>query len=445
MYGGGGGGNGNGGGGKNKTKQSLENLISKYEQRNFELEEREIEAKQRLSMIEAAMPAIVAWNVYHLMNNGKLIEIKADDKMSKNSIGYKKNGGKNTTGGAGAAGIGIEEEEDVVVKKLEQLLNDQKKLRENYEKVETFAADREKILLNKIDELELRAAKDRETLEDMTNTLKALKDVEKTDSTTLSSSSSSSPPPSSYRSNNQIINPEEMDLFKELKGMIANEIQLRAELERYEKKEQAYMESLEKADEIWANMEADYKNRLSDAETINENLQKRVKQLEETQKELEKALDESRTLKNDEEKEEETNEKKTKQSEEEEMINNNNNNNKHLYENDNLKFLEFQKNLDKKFEEQKKFLEMENISLKEELKILKSDFMREDLKYVTLQKELEAAKKEAILEKELAENMAKTMQERKDNFTAIEKNLQNTKISKIKIFQVVNLENFSII
>ncbi|KAL1122855.1 hypothetical protein AAG570_003181 [Ranatra chinensis] len=45
----------------------LEALVHSYEQKNFELEEREMEVKYRLQMLENTMPALMMWNMWRMM------------------------------------------------------------------------------------------------------------------------------------------------------------------------------------------------------------------------------------------------------------------------------------------------------------------------------------------------------------------------------------------
>lgn len=50
-----------------KHAASMESLVSKYEQRNFELEESEMETKWKLQLLENAWPAIVLWNIWRVV------------------------------------------------------------------------------------------------------------------------------------------------------------------------------------------------------------------------------------------------------------------------------------------------------------------------------------------------------------------------------------------
>lgn len=50
-----------------KHASSMEALVNKYEQRNFELEESEMETKCKLQILENAWPAIVLWNIWRIV------------------------------------------------------------------------------------------------------------------------------------------------------------------------------------------------------------------------------------------------------------------------------------------------------------------------------------------------------------------------------------------
>lgn len=374
---------------RERRKESLENLLNKYEQRNFELEEKEIEARHRLSMIEAAMPAIVAWNVYQIANNSDFISLVSNSKTNQTCqsmalvprLIQESEKGKETN------------------QALEDLTENQKTFkampRESEKVVDSAVVpseSREKELISKIEELEKKAAKDREMLEEMTQALKTMKAEESYQSETATD-----------------VRPEEMELFEKLKHMVVNEIQLRAEITRLEQKEQAYMHSLEKADEIWASMEADYKKRLNEAEAFSQELQKRISHLETTQSQLKKALSDQPVTesilpkcKND---------VKMKL---EELIE----------DNEKLKD-EITSSLNKKFDEHKKFLETENLSLKEELQMMKYNFLNEEKKFMLLQKELEIAKREALREKEMSEKWRWEAENQTKSVSTIETSLQN--------------------
>jgi chromosome segregation ATPase len=71
-----------------KHAASMEALVNKYEQRNFELEESEMETKCKLQILENAWPAVVLWNIWRIVckhyrkpRPTKAVEYKESAKM----------------------------------------------------------------------------------------------------------------------------------------------------------------------------------------------------------------------------------------------------------------------------------------------------------------------------------------------------------------------------
>uniref|UniRef100_A0A2S2QJ36 Janus kinase and microtubule-interacting protein C-terminal domain-containing protein n=1 Tax=Sipha flava TaxID=143950 RepID=A0A2S2QJ36_9HEMI len=71
-----------------KHAASMEALVNKYEQRNFELEESEMETKCKLQILENAWPAVVLWNIWRIVckhyrkpRPTKTVEYKESAKM----------------------------------------------------------------------------------------------------------------------------------------------------------------------------------------------------------------------------------------------------------------------------------------------------------------------------------------------------------------------------
>ncbi|KAL0269689.1 UNVERIFIED_CONTAM: hypothetical protein PYX00_007334 [Menopon gallinae] len=205
-----------------------------------------------LSMTDATMPAIIAWNMFclnqtkeelseHLQSEALLLDEKDPIEYCK-AIAYP---------------------DTEVFQKLEELISDQKKLRMEYEKAEEEAKQRELDLKRKIEELEGKSMRDREVLDEMTTYLKGLKGQD------LTSNSSDSVPST-----------VDFEMFEEFKRLADNEMKMRRKIDTLERKEQAYLQTLQQADEIWAGMEAEYKKKLAEAEDKVKELEQ--KKLEET-------------------------------------------------------------------------------------------------------------------------------------------------------------------
>jgi len=69
-----------------KHAASMEALVNKYEQRNFELEESEMETKCKLQILENAWPAIVLWNIWRIVCKHYR---KSKPPAAKEAIEYK--------------------------------------------------------------------------------------------------------------------------------------------------------------------------------------------------------------------------------------------------------------------------------------------------------------------------------------------------------------------
>lgn len=246
---------------RGRRKGTLEGLVDHYEQRNFELEEKEIEARQKLNMIETAMPAILAYNLYRICQSEKGVSTAPSIQRM---IGFHSPKKELT-------------DEAAVYAKLDELIEDQKKLRREYEKAEEAAELRETILRKRIEELEEKALKDRDLLESMSRNLKESEE-------SIGS-----------------IQSGDLEVFEELKQLVENEVKMREKIEELEKKEKAYMDTLQQADEIWAGMEADYKKKLEDADNASKELREKIEKLkadrEETNRKLKEALKENKALK----------------------------------------------------------------------------------------------------------------------------------------------------
>lgn len=251
---------------RGRRKGTLEGLVDHYEQRNFELEEKEIEARQKLNMIETAMPAILAYNLYRICQSekGAASSSLATSNSIQRMIGFHPPKKELT-------------DEAAVYAKLDELIEDQKKLRREYEKAEEAAELRERMLRKRIEELEEKALKDRDLLESMSKNLKESEE-------SIGS-----------------IQSGDLEVFEELKQLVENEVKMRERIEELEKKEKAYMDTLQQADEIWAGMEADYKKKLEDAEKSSAELRDKIEKLkadrDEANRKLKEAQKENKALK----------------------------------------------------------------------------------------------------------------------------------------------------
>ena len=55
----------------------LEVMLNKYEQRNYELEEREVDLRHRLEMLETSIPSLLVWNMWQVVRNTRISRTEA--------------------------------------------------------------------------------------------------------------------------------------------------------------------------------------------------------------------------------------------------------------------------------------------------------------------------------------------------------------------------------
>ncbi|CAI6342638.1 unnamed protein product [Macrosiphum euphorbiae] len=184
-----------------KHAASMEALINKYEQRNFELEESEMETKCKLQILENAWPAIVLWNIwravckhYRKSKSTKAIEYKQSTEldidyleklriMTKermemekriHDLEFKENVYQQTLQQADNILANVEEGYKRQIEELNSELAEKQKLltdRENRMRLSADSRDREPELLDRIHGLETE-------IRELMHKLKA-KDVEK--------------------------------------------------------------------------------------------------------------------------------------------------------------------------------------------------------------------------------------------------------------------------
>ncbi|XP_060840398.1 uncharacterized protein LOC132921403 isoform X1 [Rhopalosiphum padi] len=184
-----------------KHAASMEALINKYEQRNFELEESEMETKCKLQILENAWPAIVLWNIWRIVckhyrksKSMKTIEYKQSTELDIDyleklqiitkermemekriqDLEFKENVYQQTLQQADNILANVEEGYKRQIEELNsELAEKQKQLtdRENRMRLSTDSRDREPELLDRIHGLETE-------IRELVHKLKA-KDVEK--------------------------------------------------------------------------------------------------------------------------------------------------------------------------------------------------------------------------------------------------------------------------
>ncbi|XP_075222672.1 uncharacterized protein LOC142325156 isoform X2 [Lycorma delicatula] len=199
----------------------MDALVQCYEQRNFELEEKEMEARCKVQMLEGAIPALVAYNTFKTTNNnphknmGSTTQLQVMPASCDNNEIVSKNDGSKCCGDdrctAEKLYISLKSLEDNITKECEQL---------------HLSKSIEHQLRKKINDLEHMITLKNKEFKGCVNA----KQKEE------------------LMCEVKYLNIEKKDLLEKIKDL--------------EMKESYYKQTLQQADEMWATMEREYKDQI---------------------------------------------------------------------------------------------------------------------------------------------------------------------------------------
>lgn len=218
----------------------MEALINSYEQKNQELEEKELEVRYRLQMLENTMPALMMWNLWRMMmlqsSSGATTNIQTAQVIpSSFPIAASEN-------------IPLNREEELMakLKSLENKLNTETRLLED----SRLAEDQ---LRNKVKELEdMLITKDNNIMEILN------RDPE-----------------------------EDQEVFEKLSNLAKERIDMDRRIKDLELKEKLYQETLQQADTMFAQMEGTFVKQMKEKDDL---ISEREVRLAESESRLRQAL-----------------------------------------------------------------------------------------------------------------------------------------------------------
>lgn len=194
--------------------------------RNAGYFDKKAEIKKKLVMMEAAMPAVLAWNMFQMCQSDGISPAAAARRIFQMEVSRNEE---------------EEEEEDrldesslALLQKLEDLIHYQRKLRLEFEKAEELTKFRDRQLRRKVFELETRAERNRRLFDEMVTDIKQ-KSVDSSVDISLDSISS-----------------RDLVAFEEMQRLAENEIILKNKIDELEKKERIYLNTLDQADQLWS-------------------------------------------------------------------------------------------------------------------------------------------------------------------------------------------------
>jgi hypothetical protein len=284
----------------------FETVLNKYEQRNYDLEEREVELRHRLEMLEDVLPVLIMWNVWGLMHDTGNSRVDVKDDVSSALVKVSnENHGDSTENRGQDTSLQLSATSHSTYCDIEQSyrlravkLKHQRLLAELHE-AEITRPTAEELLWSRLQFLEAQTGlTDTETQESEDTYKKIISELEKEMYSLKNGSqprNKATNPELEARaetelSDSQFIRCKNVECTKRLQELLQSEADMTKRIGELEMKERAYMETLQKADELWSDMENSYEKRIFKAEEGEALLVKKVRKLEENETKLRQAL-----------------------------------------------------------------------------------------------------------------------------------------------------------
>lgn len=263
-----------------------ESMVSKYEERNYELEERAMELRHRLDLLEKTAPQILFLNMWKMMQQDPQMDIisqmmkslKSSSNRSRSTSRErskskgksrnksKKNQSRSPSRSPSRKGDNVECGPcSPCLKQGKTSLPLENKVLELEDELRT--------LLEQKKNMEM-IVKDLETqLQRQNNNNRPFCECSNERPATPGPTSETLQPSASISS-------ADLQLIKVVQDLKEKESEMKRRIDELEKREAAYMETLQQADEIWAEMESGYKKKISEAEQTETTLKDELKRME---------------------------------------------------------------------------------------------------------------------------------------------------------------------
>lgn len=291
----------------------LEVMLNKYEQRNYDLEEREVDLKHRLEMLENSMPVLLMWNMWRLMQvtglsrtatatvvSNALVKARGGDHLGDTQRGRPNSSLKLSVGVCPPC---LARPESSRLQDIEQ--EQQRILTEKHEAEKMWRVTEEQ-LRSRLQVLETQAGsmnadiqcykesedKYKERITELENELHGIKNGLQVPSVNNASDLAPNKKAENQLSQNQLSECqsaccEGKECTKKLQALVQSENDMKEHINQLET---AYMETLQQADKMWSEMENSYKKRISNAEHNEAVMREKVRKLEESETKLRQAF-----------------------------------------------------------------------------------------------------------------------------------------------------------
>lgn len=213
-----------------------ESMVGKYEERIYELEELECDLRHRLEVMEHTAPAILLFNMWQKMQQNPELDVTAEalDRLKRGEK-RERSPARSKSRSPQRRGCACSSAND---------------------KIKMLEEERDRLIHQKKD-MELKVHNLEAQLTNVKNS-----NVVQNSKSVLS------------------INSSDLEMMKIVQDLKERERDMKKRIEELEHREAAYMETLQQADDIWADMEMKFKKRISQAEQSEATMRDRLRRLE---------------------------------------------------------------------------------------------------------------------------------------------------------------------
>jgi outer membrane murein-binding lipoprotein Lpp len=288
----------------------LEVMLNKYEQRNFDLEEREVDLRHRLEMLEGSIPALVIWNMWRIVQNLRISLTDAPSAAMSRCL-LKVTNAQHRGGGLGRPNTALESSvtmcppcpstldssrfqdvEDQGPRIETDLIGSEEVCRPIEEGIRFQLQDLETevaLLKAEIQLYKESEEKYRERISELEGELFDINSVSQVDGSKTTDSASEAELTQNEMTDVQHRGCTNQECVIKSQELAESEATMKKRMVELELKERAYMETIQRADELWTDMETSYKRRISDSEVNEADMRETIKKLQESEAKLRQA------------------------------------------------------------------------------------------------------------------------------------------------------------
>jgi hypothetical protein len=288
----------------------LEVMLNKYEQRNYDLEEREVDLRHRLETLEGSIPALVIWKMWRILQDTRISRSDAaSSAMSKCLVkvtnAEHRGDGEIRPNTALDSSVkvcpprpstldlsGFQDVEDQGPRVETNLIGSEEVCRPIEERLRFQLQDLEaEVLLLKAEIQSCKESEEkyRQRISELEGELANIKNGSQVEGSTATDNAAEA----GLTQNELDVKPRKctnLECMVNAQELAESENSMKKRIVELEMKERAYMETLQRADELWSDMEISYKRRISDSEVNEAEMRETIKKLQESETKLRQAF-----------------------------------------------------------------------------------------------------------------------------------------------------------